>query len=166
MAILEFAVDLTANLKKRRILDALDVFGSRLTFIDLTRGQADFQDFELRAAAHGAGHVFFDVVRFEQLSGKRRDDGRHGSRSAENAPRRGRHSEHLGSQAVNGCPPTAGTAVRAALNVPPKIVMLTSRRLRGNSDVMNFSTCSRLLRILLNRSLVDSAGCTCAIQAP
>ena len=62
------------------------------------------------------------------------------------------------SHAVNDCPPTAGKAVRVAASVPPRIVMLRSRPLRGSSADINRSTCRRFCRIRLRRSSLALAG--------
>ena len=48
------------------------------------------------------------------------------------------------SQAVNPGPPTAGPVVKAAARVPPKIVTLSSRRLRGVATASQRSTSCRL----------------------
>src|SRR5882762_3071458 len=62
------------------------------------------------------------------------------------------------SHAVNDCPPTAGKAVRVAASVPPRIVMLRSRRLRGSSADINLLDLQALLSNSAQKIFVRFGG--------
>src|SRR6185295_15812650 len=82
--------------------------------------------------------------------------------AAEAAPHSSRHDGDVRpiaivSQAVNDWPPTAGPAVSAATRLPPTMVVLSSRRLRGTAAAKKRSTSARLARMRPRMSSLDTA---------
>jgi hypothetical protein len=60
------------------------------------------------------------------------------------------------SHAVKDCPPTAGAAVKAAANVPARIVVLRSRRFRGRAFERKDSISARFCFIRFTISSFDT----------